>query len=513
MKKTALQSIQNKFGFSLAELAVALGILSLVALGSLTTAKMLADTTSRASAAEFALGVTSQVREQIKYTRSCRNSLTSAAGVNDGNMNLNTILAGDQQIEMLVNNTGAGVGGNDTIIRRGQFFPSRNLAIADLRLVNALEVNTGSGNIVAQVSLGLANYSGDANDPIGSFAYKTINLGTVQFQLVGNSIDDCTGVHAEMTDKLCVDMGCEWDTDNEFCQCKTVDSMCDDGEYAVSFFGVDDVGNIGYAPECKRLGEETGCPDGQLLESIGIERQVCKDLPVVSTTDASSPVPPDGGVCRCYDASTDGQCSSNTVFTFDHNVPEASCTRNAFNDLPGEDPSNCFCEWVSDGSPPPSGNECFEYQEIDCQPYGSIYPSDLCENSDPATDSVCWVELFGPNTNWGCSGSDVPTEVYSSQSGSCTRSPNPSTPSAYTAAQMRGCLKFDYPNPWDAEGHDCEPANWTPQENGVYVVDTCGCFPGGDPENPTRMLSGSLVCNSSGKTQIRITSGSAGECL
>lgn len=281
-------------GFTLVEAAIALGILATLILTGVTVQKLLDDSTKVGERTQAAFALSTTLRERLKYSNLCGESLGVGSGLNR-NLNINQLLRERQQIELKIPGIKAGPDGTEDILRAGQVLFSRRLRVDDLKFINVTNV-TGN-TFVGQLRIGVTTFE---NLPL-----KPLVTGTIQFDMSGNSgtqdLLTCGGINSDVSQKICEDMGCEWQSSPlPTCICKTISSLCPLGQYPIEFQPD--------GPVCLPLGGT--CPVGEYLVSVGIGSQTCAPLPAAP---GPAPAPAPGPAPAPSPALISGAAACNNI--------------------------------------------------------------------------------------------------------------------------------------------------------------------------------------------------------
>ena len=369
-------SIRVKNGFTLVEVLIALGLISILAVTGMNIASVLQKSTEYGGEAQSALRLAATVRDRLKYGDLCQQSIGPDSLLNQNNINRAQFRNGNKLVEIKIPSINAGPLGNEDIIRTGQVIPSLKLRIDDLRFTNV--ENVSGDTYVAEIQLTASS--------LNRRAFKPMKIMSVLLTLTGpqnsSSIATCAGPDSNVPMNICQDMGCNWETvPTPGCKCETISSLCPVGEYPVEFQPT--------GPVCKKLGGV--CPAGEYLVGVGIDSNVCAPI---AGAPPPTPTPVTGNyTCSVFLIPPQGGCVV-CIATF-----QARCTS----------PSGDFASGIPTTAWPGPG--AFSYSPLDplFVPNGRVGPTGSMSNPasmSPGTrpfNTCNYVGLVPPTTyTWDC---------------------------------------------------------------------------------------------------------------
>lgn len=271
-KGTSNSFVENSKGFSLVEILVSIGLISVLALATVGGMKLLTQSTDYGDKSQGLISLASQIRERTKYSNLCDSTIGTASTYNQNNIDL-----ANPEIRVRIPNINAGVSQTDDFVSSGQIIAHHRLRVDSLTLANV--TNVSGTRYVGQVMM--------TASAIDGIAFKPVYVSTVQVEIEGTSpnmsITKCVGVESVVTKTVCETMGCSWDASaaSQNCKCLQANGLCPLGELPIAV-------KMGM-PDCRPIG---GMPCGanEYLVGLGIEKSIC-----APATDSSAAIPPPAG--------------------------------------------------------------------------------------------------------------------------------------------------------------------------------------------------------------------------
>lgn len=256
MNVFSVPSYLGSKGFSMVEVLVGMGLLSALALGSLSLTNLFQSSTNHADHSQQILALTSKIRKNLENTGLCRAAIGPESLYNQGTLNLS-----EPEVQMRLPNIKSGPAMGQDFIAKGQVVLADRLKIDSLRLKNLL--NFSGTRYVAQVELRTSNLQGKRQ--------RRKIVSTVLIDITGTSptasISNCWALEPGIAKNNCEAMGCTWDASQPRpCACLSKNGICPIGELPVAF-------KQGL-PDCRPIGGKP-CASTEYLVGVGIEKTIC----------------------------------------------------------------------------------------------------------------------------------------------------------------------------------------------------------------------------------------------